>query len=96
MARQGSEWHQAGSTPKDQQPPAAAQPALGANIVIWLLMAVVMVGAPILGLLAELAALDTRRTQAAADAALRRAMEPLPVSTLEPSRHADQAGIGAR
>jgi hypothetical protein len=69
---------------------------LEASIVIWLLMAVVMLGAPILGLLAELAALDTRRTQAAADAALRRAMEPLPMSALGPSRHADQAGIGAQ
>jgi hypothetical protein len=65
------------------------------SVVIWLLMAVVMVGAPVLGLLAELAALDARRTQAAADAALRRAMEPLPVCALEHCRHADQAGVGA-
>ena len=63
--------------------------------MIWLLMAIVVVGAPILGMLAELAALDTRRTQAAAEVALRRAMEPLPVSTLEHSRHADKAGVGA-
>jgi hypothetical protein len=63
--------------------------------VIWLLMAVVMVGAPILGLLAEVAAIDTRRTQAAADAALRRAMEPLPMSTVEDDRHGDQAEVGA-
>jgi hypothetical protein len=63
--------------------------------VIWLLIAVVMVGAPILGLLAEVAALDARRTQAAADAALRRAMEPLPVSALEHGRHAYQTGVGA-
>jgi hypothetical protein len=42
----------------------------------WLLLAVGVLGLPLLGLLAELALHDTRRTQAAADAALRRALEP--------------------
>jgi hypothetical protein len=43
---------------------------------MWLLIVVGIVGLPLLGLLAELALQDTRRTQCIADAALRRAMEP--------------------
>jgi hypothetical protein len=44
--------------------------------VIWLLVAVAVLGLPLLGLLAELGLRDTRRTQAIADAVLRSAMEP--------------------
>lgn len=40
----------------------------------WLLV-VGIIGLPLLGLLAELALLDTRRSQVVADAALRRSME---------------------
>lgn len=47
-----------------------------ASVVMWLLIVVGIVGLPLLGLLAELALQDTRRTQCVADAALRRAMEP--------------------
>jgi len=50
-----------------------------------LLLAVVVLGLPLLGLLAELALLDNRRTRAVADAALRRAMEPPnPTATRSP------------
>lgn len=41
----------------------------------WLLACLVVLGLPLLGLLTELAAVDLRRTQAAAEAALRRANE---------------------
>jgi hypothetical protein len=40
------------------------------------LLVVVVIGLPLLGLLAELALLDTRRSNAVADAALRRSAEP--------------------
>lgn len=40
-----------------------------------LLVLVVVISLSVLGLLAELALLDTRRSQAVADAALRRSME---------------------
>jgi hypothetical protein len=62
---------------------AAARPPSEPSIVTSLLLAVAVPGLPLLGLLAELALLDTRRSQAVADAALRRAMEPLDPS---PSR----------
>jgi hypothetical protein len=39
--------------------------------MMWLLACLVVVGLPLLGLLAELAAVDLRRTQAVAEAALR-------------------------
>ena len=42
----------------------------------WLLIAVVVLGLSLTGLLADLTLRDTRRTQAVADAALRRALEP--------------------
>jgi hypothetical protein len=42
----------------------------------WLLLAVVVLGLPLLGLLTELTRDDTRVTCAAAEAALRRALEP--------------------
>jgi hypothetical protein len=45
-------------------------------IVQTLLLAVVILGLPLLGLLVELALMDTRRSQAVADAALRRSAEP--------------------
>jgi hypothetical protein len=54
-----------------------------ATVVTWLPLVVVTVGLPLLGLLAELALLDTRPSQAVAGAAVRRAMEPLDPS---PSR----------
>jgi hypothetical protein len=64
--------------------------------VTWLLVAVVVLGVPLLSLLADLALLDTRRAQAAVDVALRRLMEPPdPMFDLEQSRHRDKAGIGA-
>jgi hypothetical protein len=64
--------------------------------VTWLLVAVVVLGLPLLGFLADLALLDARRAQAAAEAALRRVMEqPNPMFDLEHSRHRDPAGIGA-
>jgi hypothetical protein len=53
---------------------AAVDPSLDGSIVTGLLV-VVVIGLPLLGLLAELALLDTRRSKAVADAALRRAME---------------------
>jgi hypothetical protein len=54
-------------------------------IVNSLLLAVVVLGVPLVGLLVELALLDTRRSQAVADAALRRALEPLdPVPARSP------------
>jgi hypothetical protein len=52
----------------------AAYKSLDASVVTALL-ALVVIGLPVLGLLAELALLDTRRSKAVADAALRRAME---------------------
>lgn len=64
--------------------------------MISLLVAVVALGLPLLGLLADLALLDARRAQAAAEVALRRVMEPPdPMFDLQQSRHGDQAGIGA-
>jgi len=41
----------------------------------WLLTCLVIVGLPLLGLLAELGAIDIRRTQAVVDRALRHANE---------------------
>jgi hypothetical protein len=67
---------------------------LEASVMIWFLIAVATVGVPVLALLADLAMLDTRRAQAVADAALRCAMDPLPLSTPDHSRHTDQAGTG--
>jgi hypothetical protein len=52
----------------------AVYKSLDASVVTALLVLVV-IGLPLLGLLAELALLDTRRSKAVADAALRRAME---------------------
>jgi hypothetical protein len=40
------------------------------------LLVVVVIGLPLLGLLVELALLDTRRSNAIADATLRRSLEP--------------------
>jgi hypothetical protein len=48
--------------------------------MIWLLIPVVVLGV-LLGVLTELALHDTRRTQAVADAALRRALEPFDSSS---------------
>jgi hypothetical protein len=64
--------------------------------VTWLLVAIVVLGLPLLGLLADPALLDTHRAQAAVEVALHRLMEPPdPMFDLEQSRHRDQAGIGA-
>jgi hypothetical protein len=51
--------------------------------MIWLLIPVVVLGVlgVLLGVLTELALHDTRRTQAVADAALRRALEPFDSSS---------------
>lgn len=62
--------------------------------VVTLLLAVVVLGLPLLGLLAELALLDTRRTQTVAASALRRALEPSygPPARSPPSSEASGAG----
>jgi hypothetical protein len=66
--------------------------------VTWLLVAVVVLGLPLLGLLADLALLDARRAQAAAEAALRRAMEPpIPCSTSStPATEIRQGSVRSR
>jgi hypothetical protein len=71
----------------------AVDKSLDASAVTGLLVLVV-IGLPVLGLLAELALLDTRRSKAVADAALRRAME-WPDPRLAPSVRMWASGAGA-
>lgn len=59
------------------------------------LLVLVVIGLPLLGLLAELALLDTRRSKAVADAALRRAMES-PDPRLSGSPPMGGEGVGGR
>jgi hypothetical protein len=60
------------------------------------LLVLVVIGLPLLGLLVELALLDTRRSKAVADAALRRAMEwPDPGLSPSPPVGTRASGAGA-
>jgi hypothetical protein len=63
--------------------------------VVTALLVLVVIGLPLLGLLAELAVLDTRRSKAVADAALRRAMEWPDPRAVSVSANGDE-GVGSR